>query len=332
MPSRKSLKKALNLAGLLVALGSAAPGFAETSESGSQKRLPCTSVSDELNFSNYWVGPSFEGLELNAVLRSCGADGRANSISYIYGDCTPQGGGCATPLEVQVWPASQRNKAMYEVPPDAPPGIPAMTGEDKTVNGVPAASYQGHFEVYYPDSTVVIFGDAAPKGYIAGFVVEGPTRLISLAEHGLYFDAECLHDVRGCQADRSRTSQSAERIGWIVSFWVLPLLVPFLAALFLGRLWLLLVPALLWPTIFRSLHGLVGNGCGGVLALRFALDADRRRGGRIGPCSSMAVHQGASIAATGEPVMFQVADVRRLLRVARCGCSHPGTSWRPSPR
>lgn len=85
------------LVGELLPFGSGA-----SAQDVSPSRLPCTSVNQELNFSNYWLGPSFEGLELTAVLRSCGGGGRSNSIDYFYGDCTPQGGGCAVPLEIQV--------------------------------------------------------------------------------------------------------------------------------------------------------------------------------------------------------------------------------------
>jgi hypothetical protein len=61
---------------------------AGTPQSG---RAPCTSPSEELNFSNQWVGPSFEGMRLNWVIRECNppiADlpTRGNLVSYGYGD------------------------------------------------------------------------------------------------------------------------------------------------------------------------------------------------------------------------------------------------------
>jgi hypothetical protein len=143
-------------------------------------------------------------------------------------------------MELQLYPPSQRNKEMYA------PGF----GTDQPVNGVPGASYQGHFEVYYPDTTVVIFGDAAPKGHVASFLVEGPRRLADLAEYGLHFDDECLHNIRGCDADRSALGEDAEFLLSVGFFYGLFYFIPFLAALFLGRRWLLLVPVVLWSLFF----------------------------------------------------------------------------------
>jgi hypothetical protein len=38
-----------------------------------------------------------------------------NDVTFIYGTCDPSGGegGCAPPLEVQVWSACARNPSMY---------------------------------------------------------------------------------------------------------------------------------------------------------------------------------------------------------------------------
>ncbi|MGH2710639.1 MAG: hypothetical protein ACRDH9_05480 [Actinomycetota bacterium] len=245
------------LAGLLLTSATPSQPAAASPAWALQTRNPlaCRSVVDELNFTNYWLGPSFEGLDLTAVLRLCG--GSHNEISYIYGDCTPQGGGCSTPLEIQVYPSALRNKEMYA---SGPPGFPSRLSEDQTIDGVPATNYHGHLEVYYPDSTVVIFGDAAPKDYVASFLVEGPSRLAQLSEHGLAFDSQCLDDARGCTADRS--SETLEHLAWVF-LWVLPLGAPFVAALLIGRLRLLVVPLLEWLLIFLGLYsGWWGNGVG----------------------------------------------------------------------
>lgn len=182
---------------------------------------------------------------------------------------------------------------MYELPPGAPAGIPEMTGTDETIEGVPATRYQGHFEVYYSDTTVVIFGDAAPKDYVAGFLVEGPSRLSLLAEHGLYFDTECLDDIHGCQADRSRTSESTEHLVWVLFVWVLPLLVPFVAVLFIGRIWLLLIPLVEWPLIFLGLYmGWWGFGVGELWQLALVMWMLVR-------CCRRRVRPGSSVAHSG---------------------------------
>jgi len=97
----------------------------------------------------YSLGREFEGLALETVLLQC--DGR-DTISYIYGDCElPEGGegGCAPPLQVQVWRACARTYRDY-----APGNRPALSRR----RGVPVADAGRQIEVY-ADSTVVIFAD-----------------------------------------------------------------------------------------------------------------------------------------------------------------------------
>jgi hypothetical protein len=112
-------------------------------------------------FPLYFVGESFDGHPLAAVLRRADtADPempvRANFVSFIYGDCLPTGGsGCAPPLEVQVWPACERNPSAYDWTP-----AEAAAVEHLTIRGVPADVYQDgrSLEVSTGLSTVVIFG------------------------------------------------------------------------------------------------------------------------------------------------------------------------------
>lgn len=106
------------------------------------------------DFTLYSPGRWFDDLPLTAVLRrlddpDTGEDFGANFVAFVYGDCEARDdGGCATPLEVQVWPACERNLASYALPHD-----------DLTVRGVPAARFPDRLELYTGDVTVVIFGD-----------------------------------------------------------------------------------------------------------------------------------------------------------------------------
>jgi hypothetical protein len=124
-------------------------------------KLVCTPAEKPANFRLYSLGTRFAGLPLTAVLRTCGnpqpvpgdnpklpATYRSNSVTYIYGDCTPPAGegGCAAPIQLQISPACERNVAQYE-------RRPKLTRR----RGVPSAALDRALELYTADSTVVIF-------------------------------------------------------------------------------------------------------------------------------------------------------------------------------
>jgi hypothetical protein len=130
---------------------------------GSAKVLPCTGASEAANFRLFSLGRSFEGHPLKTVIRRCDNPdpwGSANYVSYIYGDCTPQpadgetyvDGGCAPPLEVQIWPSCERRYAGRRRAQPQP-----------LRRGVPVARVEGSIELYSDDSTVVIFGTDAGR-------------------------------------------------------------------------------------------------------------------------------------------------------------------------
>jgi hypothetical protein len=111
------------------------------------RRLPCTEVDELANFGLYALGARFEDLDLEAVIRTCN---RTNSVSYVYGECTPPGGegGCAPPVEIQVWPACERY-----------PGRHGSRGRFGTRRGVPALETDAGVELYSGDSSIIVFGD-----------------------------------------------------------------------------------------------------------------------------------------------------------------------------
>lgn len=136
----------------------ARPGF---------RACPATS-SLETDFAAYQLGSSFDGLANSDTFRRCeprvNEPGRANFLSYIYGDCAvPEGQehGCSLPLEVQNWPACERNRASYRLGPVDEP-YPRV---DDTVRGVPAAWFDEstRLELYTGETTVVLFGESATQ-------------------------------------------------------------------------------------------------------------------------------------------------------------------------
>lgn len=124
--------------------------------------LPCTGDQQPANFAIYSLGPSADGLQLSSESRDCetyakGSLGRANYVSYVYGSCSIPDGAerCEPPLEIQTWPACERNLAMYE----SEPGTPYPNTYLGTIRNAPAYSFNGgtRIEIYSADSTIVVF-------------------------------------------------------------------------------------------------------------------------------------------------------------------------------
>jgi hypothetical protein len=134
-----------------------------STDRGSDRYQACTGIDEAPGFGLYSLGNEFDGYPLTAILRQCerpGLDGdlgvglRGNSVSYIYGSCLPPTdgeGGCAAPIEVQVWPACERAVTDYDF------GLPPRLS---SVRGVPALSVMGRVELYSADSTVVVFASS----------------------------------------------------------------------------------------------------------------------------------------------------------------------------
>lgn len=248
------------LASILLAVG-----FGNRGEALAQpgiSSIACSSVAAELGYPSYWAGPSFDGLDLETVIRQCGTvagEPGYDDVTFIYGECTPRGGGCHPPVEIQSWPAKMRRKEMYGILPGEPhPG-------DTTVDGVPAIRYDPRtLEIYHPDSTVVIFANEPERvGRFAQALMPAPSRLVELAAFGLYFDRDCVDDPGYCQADRSLRSQDADFLLAMLLFWGLPLGIPLLVALITGRFWVLFLPVLVWPLHYAAMYmGWWGGGLG----------------------------------------------------------------------
>lgn len=128
--------------------------------------LPCTGPKDPINFEIFSAGPEVGGLPLTAIVRRCDAaapadEAPANRFTYIYGHCeTPEGEtGCAPPLEVQTWPACQRNRAGYSFE-----GRPLPYKELPKRGGAEVVEFdfalERRIEVYARSSTIVIFADS----------------------------------------------------------------------------------------------------------------------------------------------------------------------------
>jgi hypothetical protein len=192
--------------------GSEATGPLPNSEPPVPARLPCTAADQRLNFSNSWAGQSFEGLPLTAVLRRCdrpvpGDPGRANYVSYIYGDCNPAGSdeGCAPPIEIQSWPAAEVTRQMFSTA--TPDGEP-RPGTHISVEGMPATKYDGGAQlvIFGPQSTVMVFGRDPARVERFGTKsagLHGPAVLTNLTRFGLEFDRSCAALKGYCPASRA---------------------------------------------------------------------------------------------------------------------------------
>jgi hypothetical protein len=116
------------------------------------------------DFTLYSAGDSFEQNALVGITRRLDpatpedrSQVRANFVTFIYGRCETGGeDGCLPPLEIQIWPACDRNLASYRLTPAGD----SLPHEDLTVRGVPAAFFSddARLELYTGDVTVVIFG------------------------------------------------------------------------------------------------------------------------------------------------------------------------------
>ncbi|MGH9893454.1 MAG: hypothetical protein ACREA0_15990 [bacterium] len=117
---------------------------------------------------------------------------RANYVSYLYGECIAgDDQGCAPPIEVQTWPASERNKATLTPAPFET----QVSGTDTTVSGLPATWYEDgkRLEIYRPDATIVVFGDDSARiDRFAVALVQGPGVLDELSVYGIVFENGCL--------------------------------------------------------------------------------------------------------------------------------------------
>ncbi len=67
-------------------------------------------------FPLYWLGTSFEGLELASIDGPSRSDG---TISFVYGTCSTErgtDGGCAPPIEIQATPLCRHVRAVARNP------------------------------------------------------------------------------------------------------------------------------------------------------------------------------------------------------------------------
>jgi hypothetical protein len=151
------------------ATGQATSSWTVTVDPSVATQLACTDEGQSVNFTVYSLGPSFKGLPRVGTDRDCPPTGpspaeaaagmkRPNLVAVYYGDCDDYGadGSCQLPLEIQTWPACERNRASYQFTPEGDP----LPRQDTTIRGVPAAWYDDgrRLELYTGAVTIVIFG------------------------------------------------------------------------------------------------------------------------------------------------------------------------------
>ncbi len=240
MTRRHGSKKAARMGGFLTATfvaGTLGGGLLRTEiaiaqpsdQNERQSRAPgilrCTAVNEELNFPTYWVGPSFEGMELTYVDRFCHAApskrlAGSNRVNYSYGETGPAG------LAIQNYPPFARHKGLYTE------DFLGTQSQDTTVRGVPATRFEdgARLEIYHRDVTVVILGKGGDQvDRAAAALIRAPSVLIEVALYGLVFDARCVDERNGCLAHRFEKRSS---LGEILIGIVFLLVGPILAILF----------------------------------------------------------------------------------------------------
>jgi hypothetical protein len=128
------------------------------------------------DFRRYFVGQSFERLQLVKRMRRLDrrvyrGEIRANYVSFLYGSCRPPTGApCPYPLEVQNWPACERNLSSYSQTPKGPPFRPKRV----TIRGAPAAIFEEGYrvEVYTGNTTVVVFATSTGRARRAADAIQ----------------------------------------------------------------------------------------------------------------------------------------------------------------
>jgi hypothetical protein len=155
---------------LALVLGGAGAILASGSANDEVTANGATAVGDvadcgAVHFDHYDAGPEVKGLRKAKTLRRCepdvGAPTRINMVAALYGSCEPKGdAGCAPPVQVQSWPACERNLALYEKYP-GPDGGRAIEYTRTSLRGVPAAIFDGgrRIELYTGDATIAVFGE-----------------------------------------------------------------------------------------------------------------------------------------------------------------------------
>jgi hypothetical protein len=143
-------------------------GYAADERNAARGAASTGAASDcgAVDFDHYDARAEFEGMERTQTVRPCedgGAPARLDMLAALYGRCDPApDAGCAPPLQVQSWPACERNLALYEKYP-GPEGVPAIEYRRTSLRGAPAAIFDGgrRIEVYTGDATIVVFAESA---------------------------------------------------------------------------------------------------------------------------------------------------------------------------
>ncbi len=115
-------------------------------------------------FPLFYAGERVAGFPLVAIVRR---EDTARYVSFVYGRCEPAPleGGCAPPVEIQVWPNDGRNAGSYGASAPSSSGLGSPAPERTTVRGLPAAHVgDGQLEIYTSDSTVIVFSASRERG------------------------------------------------------------------------------------------------------------------------------------------------------------------------
>ena len=163
-------QRALAKLAALVLLGSATT-TAQAATDEIRAVRGCTQA-ERFHDTAYYLGNAHAGTPLRARVRRCeprvkGEPGRANYQGYTY-DCRLRRQ-CGGRVEVQSWPACERNAGSYTYPPGYEPAARPFL----SIRGVPAQLYEDdtRLEVYTGRTTVVIFASSRVRAVRAARVL-----------------------------------------------------------------------------------------------------------------------------------------------------------------
>jgi hypothetical protein len=145
---------ALVIAAVVLASGAAASDASARTRGHFE---PCAKRGSVAPFDAYWVGSAFRGLKQIDQAYECDRPDwtspvgtRPDDVTFLYGAC----GSCSPSLQVQTWPACDRNRTSF--------GGPLQIGprpRPVRLRGVPGTDYGDTLDLYTGDLTIAIYSD-----------------------------------------------------------------------------------------------------------------------------------------------------------------------------
>ena len=151
-----------------IAIALLAVGDGDGGDDNERGRWTIEDAREFKGFSLYWLGESFRGLPLTAIVRY--RYGAEDSVAFIYGTCTPSSdGGCAPPVQIVLQPYCMR-------PPERL-SERVKSGPPVTIRGVSAQPLdQYQIRTWIGDVTMDLFAEEPLEAaeHLRGVELGGP--------------------------------------------------------------------------------------------------------------------------------------------------------------